>query len=364
MTVPPVEAFYLEQEAPARQAPSRAKMSLRQALFGDAVSAILTLAIALLALRLIPKLLDWAILSGVWHGGPAACQASGGACWAFLISKGPQILLGIYPPHERWRPIAVIVIFLVLALWTLPPRNWRLATLCAWVLGILTALILMAGGIISLPSVPTSSWGGLPITLLLTVLSLALGFPLGVLLALGRHARLPVFRFSSIAFVEVVRGLPLLTLLFVGSMLVPLMLPPDVTVDNFFRALTVLTMYAAAYLAEVLRGGLQAIPRGQVEAARALALTRWQTLRLIVLPQAIMKVIPPLTNTIVVIVKNTGLVLVVGLFDLITAGRAALADPAWPFPYAETFTFVALIYFSICFSISRYALFLERRTAS
>lgn len=363
MALLPVEAFVLNKEVPIRPPPMRGKITWWRTLFGDAISAAVTAAIIVIALFALPKLVQWAVISGVWRGGPSACH-DGGACWAFLRDKGPQILFGLYPPNDRWRPILAVLLFLGLALWTMPPRHWKSATLWAWLAGVVAALVLMGGGVFGLKAVPTASWGGLPITLLLTVLSLSAGFPLAVLLALGRQSRLPAFRILCIGFIEFVRALPLLTMLFIASLLLPLMLPNGFSIDNFLRALVALTVYAAAYLAEVLRGGLQAIPRGQYEAAHALALNKWKTVRLIVLPQAIAKVIPPLTNIIVVTVKNTSLVLVVGLFDLLSAGRAALTDPVWPAPYAETFSFIALIYFGICFSISRYSLFLERRMAS
>ncbi|MBA3895859.1 MAG: amino acid ABC transporter permease [Sphingomonadaceae bacterium] len=312
-------------------------------------------------LLVIPRLLSWAVVHGVWQGGPAACRAAEGACWAFLRAKAPQILLGIYPPDERWRAIAAVAIIVALALWTLPPSHWSRRTLWLWLGGIVLALLLMGGTLLGLQPVPTSAWGGLPITLLLTVLSLAIGFPVAVALALGRRSRAPILRWMSIAFIEVVRGLPLLSMLFIAAVMLPIMLPESFSIDNLTRALVALSFYAAAYLAEVLRGGLQAIPPGQEEAASALGLRRWQVLRLVVLPQAIGKVVPALTNTVVVIVKNTSLVLVVGIFDLLSSGRAALADPDWPAPFAETFGLVALVYFVICFGISRYSLFLEAR---
>lgn len=357
----PVESFVRGQGAHIRPPPPRKPVAWHRLLFANAWSSTVTVITGLLIAVIVPKIFDWAILSAVWHGGPNACRAAAGACWAFIGEKAPQILLGIYPASQRWRPVAVIVLIVALAIWTLPPRNWRLSTLWAWLAGIALSLVLMGGGIAGLPFVPTTAWGGLPITLLLTVLSLVAGFPIAIGLALGRRAQLPAVRLICAGFVETVRGLPLLTMLFIASLLVPLMLPGSISIDNFFRALLALTAYAAAYLAEVLRGGLQAIPPGQIEAARALSLGRMQIIRLIVLPQAIAKVIPPLTSTVVVIVKNTSLVLVVGLFDLLSAGRTALTDPAWPAPYAETFLLVALVYFVICFSISRYAAFLERR---
>lgn len=356
----PTPVFVRTAPTPARAAPLAERRPLWRLLFGDMVSAAMTL-IGLLGLAwMLPHLLSWAVINGVWTGGGDECRQAG-ACWAFLAQKYPQILFGIYPPAEQWRPVAVCALILGLGLWSLPPRNWTRLTLGLWVGGMLGSLALMGGGVLGLKPVPTSAWGGLPVTLLLTVWSLGLGFPLAVLLALGRRASLPVPRYLSIGIIELIRGLPLLSLLFIASILLPIMLPEGVSIDKLARALAAMVLVSAAYIAEVLRGGLQAIPKGQTEAAQALGLNWWQTTRLIVLPQAIAKVIPPLTSTIIVMVKNTSLVLVVGLFDLLSAGRAALADPDWPAPFAETYLLIALIYFTICFSISRYARWLEMR---
>lgn len=352
------ETFLSERQEPQRAAPVRARQSITRALFGSLAACLTTLLLAAVLLAAIPKLLAWAVINGVWSGGAEACRDAG-ACWVFLRAKYRFILFGIYPPGEHWRPALVIALFVGLTLWSLPRHHWTRTTLFLWVGGVATALLLMGGGILGLTPVPTSAWGGLPITLLLTVLSLGFGFPFAVLLALGRRSDLPAIRLVCIGFIEVVRALPLLSLLFIAAILIPILLPEGMTIDNLFRALVALTISSSAYLAEVVRGGLQGVEPGQNEAARALGLSGTQTLRLIVLPQAIRKVIPPLTNTIVVTVKNTSLVLVVGLFDLLSAGRAALADPAWPGPYAETYLAIATLYFIICFSISRYSRFLE-----
>lgn len=354
------EPFLRAEAEPVRPAPPPARRGLVRTLFGDIVSAALSAACALLILLAVPRLANWAIIHGVWSGVGTSCRGEG-ACWAFLAEKAPFILFGIYPADERWRPIIVVILFLLVTLWTLPVRNWTRPTLWLWGVSILVSLVLMGGGMVGLGEVPTTDWGGLPITLLLTILSLAIGFPFAVALALGRQSSLPLVRHASIAFIEVVRGLPLLSMLFIAAILLPIMLPDGMTIDNLLRALVALTLSSAANLAEVLRGGLQGVSRGQEEAARALGLGWFQTARLIVVPQAIRNVIPPLTNMAVVVVKNTSLVLVVGLFDLLSAGRAALADPAWPDPYVETYLFIASIYFVICFGISRYAAWLERR---
>lgn len=355
-----VQAAARNSEPAPLQEP-RGKTILRR-LFGDLISASLTLLFGAMLLALVPKLLSWAVVNGVWSGDGQAC-VNAGACWAFLRAKYSLILFGIYPPDQQWRPITVIAVFLVLTLWSLPLRHWNKSTLAMWTAGILISILLMGGGVLGLREVPTASWGGLPITLLLTALSLGGGFPLGIALALGRQSQLPAIRLLSIGTIEIVRGLPLLSILFVASVLLPIMLPEGFSIDKLLRALVALVIFSAVYIAEVLRGGLQGIPSGQIEAARALGLGWLQTTRLVVLPQAIGKVIPPLTNTVVVIVKNTSLVLVIGLFDLLSSGRAALADPTWPAPYAESYLLVALIYFIICFGISRYALWLEQNSS-
>ena len=228
-----------------------------------------------------------------------------------------------------------------------------------WGAAIAVMLLLMNGGVFGLRYVPTAQWGGLPVTLLLAVLSLGLAFPLAVLLALGRRGRLPIARAISVTMIELVRGLPLVGLLFVAAILLPLLMPADWTVDKLGRTLAALTIFAAAYLAEVIRGGLQGLDDGQIEAAKALGIPYWKMIWHIVLPQAIQNVIPPLTNTAIVMVKNTSLVLIVGVFDMLSAARSAATDPEWPAPYSESYLFVAAIYFIICFGISVYSQHLE-----
>ncbi|GGN61546.1 amino acid ABC transporter permease [Novosphingobium indicum] len=359
----PVEAFLRQDAEAVRPAPALVKRGWRKLLFGDVASSLLTVLISLCALWAVPRVLDWAVFDAVWRGNGQACFDAG-ACWAFLGAKWPLILFGIYPPDQQWRPIVVVLAFLAITLWSLPERNWTRATATGWLVVIVSSLLLMGGDTLGLQPVPTGDWGGLPITILLTVLSLTIGFPFGILLALGRRSEDRMMRWLSVGFIEIVRGLPLLTMLFIAAILLPLMLPDGVTFDNLSRALVALTFYSAAYLAEVIRGGLQSLPKGQEEAARALGLGRLATLRFIILPQAIHAVIPPLTNTVVVVVKNTSLVLVVGLFDLLSAGRSALTDPDWPSPYIETYILVGFVYFVICFGISRYSLWLEHKLSA
>lgn len=330
-------------------------------LFGDLASATMTIVAGGLLLVAGPKIATWAIFDAVFTtADPRACQGAG-ACWAFIADKLRFILFGVYPPEQQWRPLIVIGLVLVGVLMTLSPALWGRRLVLGWGILIAAMLALMWGGFFGLVFVPTHSWGGLPVTLLLAVLSLGLGFPFAVLLALGRRSDKPVMRLLSVCTIEIVRGLPLVGLLFVASILLPLLLPANWTIDKLGRTVAALTVFSAAYLAEVIRGGLQGVPTGQGEAARALGIPYWKTVWHIVLPQAIQKVIPPLTNTAIVMVKNTSLVMIVGVFDMLSAGRSAATDPAWPAPYAETYLFVAAMYFTICYGISRYSLWLERR---
>ncbi|RVV97592.1 ABC transporter permease subunit [Mesobaculum littorinae] len=341
-----------------RLPPRTRRRPLIKLLFGDLVSAALTVLAALAIVMLLPAL-NWALLDAHWHvAAPGDCR-HGGACWAFVAAKSRLILFGLYPPSEQWRAMIVIALIVAMILASLSPRLRGGRLIAIWGGAIVAMLVLMGGGVLGLPPVPTSKWGGLPVTLLLAVLSLGLAFPLAVLLALGRRGRLPLARAISVTIIELVRGLPLVGLLFVAAILLPLLLPPDWTVDKLGRTLAALTIFAAAYLAEVLRGGLQGLDGGQQEAAEALGIPYWKTVWHIILPQAIQNVIPPLTNTAIVMVKNTSLVLIVGVFDMLSAARSAATDPAWPAPSTEAYLFVALIYFVICFGISVYSAHLE-----
>lgn len=347
----------------ARKAPPQQRTRLMKMLFGDIVSTLLTLAACAVVLSLIPAA-KWGVTDAVWStSDPDACR-SGGACWGFIAAKFRFIIFGLYPPTEQWRPLIVMGLIVAMILVSLSPAVWGRKLIAAWTGAVVVMLALMWGGFAGMPFVSTANWGGLPVTLLLALLSLGLGFPFAVFLALGRRSKLLVPRLLSVALIETVRGLPLVGLLFVASILLPLLLPPDWTIDKLGRTLAALAVFAAAYLAEVIRGGLQAVPNGQIEAAKALGIPYWKAVQHIVLPQALQKVIPPLTNTAIVMVKNTSLVLLVGVFDMLSAGRSAAMDPVWPSPYTEAYLFVGLIYFSICVGISYYARWLEMRVKS
>jgi general L-amino acid transport system permease protein len=224
--------------------------------------------------------------------------------------------------------------------------------------------LLMWGGVPGLPFVSQERWGGLPVTLVLATFGLAFGFPLGILVALGRRSKLPAIRSLCVLYVELIRGVPLISLLFMASVMFPLFMPEGFNIDKLLRAQIAIIMFAGAYLAEVVRGGLQAVPRGQSEAAEALGLSYWRKNWLIVLPQAIRHVIPPLVNTFIAFFKDTSLVLIIGLFDLLTTAKTAIIDPAWQPFSVEIYLFVAAIYFMFCFAMSRYSRQLEQSRAA
>jgi general L-amino acid transport system permease protein len=277
-----------------------------------------------------------------------AC-ARAGACWAFIHEKFRFILFGTYPYEEQWRPFFAVLIFLALILASCDRRLWGRRLVLLWLAGLAAVGVLMWGGVFGLSYVGTELWSGLPLTLIIAVVGIALAFPLAILLALGRRSRLPVVRTICVAYIELIRGVPLITVLFMASVMLPLFLPTGVTIDKLLRAQVALILFAAVYLAEVIRGGLQAIPRGQVEAADALGLGYWQRIRLIVLPQALALVIPPMVNIFIATFKDTTLVVIIGLFDLVGTLNASLSDANWRGSLVEAYVFAAVFYFCFCF---------------
>jgi general L-amino acid transport system permease protein len=333
---------------------------LRANLFNSIPNTILTLAALYLLAVIIPPVVRWAVVDAVWHGETGRACRAGGACWAFIAEKGRFILFGRYPYAEHWRPLFTIVIFVAMILASCDRRLWgrRLAVL--WLVGLITVGVLMWGGVLGMTYVETSLWNGLPLTLILATLGTVFAFPLAILLALGRRSRLPAVRGICVGYIELVRGVPLITVLFMASVMLPLFLPTGMTIDKLLRAQLAVILFAAAYLAEIVRGGLQAIPRGQYEAADSLGLGYWRRTRLIVLPQALAMVIPPLVNSFIGGFKNTSLVIIIGLFDLLGAANAALTDANWQGFYIEAYVFTAAIYWTFCFFMSRYSQMLER----
>jgi general L-amino acid transport system permease protein len=339
---------------------------LRANLFSSVPSAIATLALAWLAFKLLPPFVDWAFLDAVWRAADSqACrQAKGaGACWAFIAEKHRFIFFGTYPYEQHWRPASVIALLLALYALSAWRRAWHSWLALVWAGGLTAIGVLMWGGVFGLSYVENERWGGLALTLLLATFGLAFAFPLSILLALGRRSQLPLVRAFCIGYIELVRGVPLISLLFMASVMLPLFLPAGVTIDKLLRAQIAMILFAAAYLAEVVRGGLQAVPREQYEQADALGLGYWQKTGLVILPQALRVAIPPLVNTFIGFLKDTSLVVIIGLFDLLTAVKVALQEPAWTGFGVEAYLFASLVYFVFCYAMSRYSQGLERDLA-
>jgi general L-amino acid transport system permease protein len=337
---------------------------LRANLFSSIFSTIITLLLLALLIKLSISFVQWGFLDAVWTvpgNDTGACRAARGmgACWAVIPEKYRFILFGTYPFDMQWRPAAATLVFIGLFVLTSLRAMWRRELVLVWAIALALIGLLMWGGVPGLPFVSQERWGGLPVTLILATFGLAFGFPLGIVVALGRRSKLPAIRSLCVLYVELIRGVPLISLLFMASVMFPLFMPDGFNIDKLLRAQIAVVLYAGAYLAEVIRGGLQAVPRGQHEAADAIGLSYWQKQRLIVLPQAIRHVIPPLVNTFIAFFKDTSLVLIIGIFDLLTTAKTAIIDPAWQAFSVEVYLFVALIYFAFCFAMSRYSRQLE-----
>ena len=334
---------------------------IQRNLFSSWPSALATLAILWLAARYLPPFLDWALLRAVWSAGdPAACREAPGACWGFIAEKHRFILFGTYPFEQHWRPAVATLILISLWVFSSFRSSWKWWLAAVWAAGLALIGVLMWGGVPGLPYVENERWGGLILTLLLASFGIALAFPLSILLALGRRSEMPVLRYACIAYIELIRGVPLISVLFMASVLLPLFLPAGVTVDKLLRAQLALIAFAAAYLAEVVRGGLQAVPRHQYDAAEALGFSWAKKMALVILPQALRVSIPPLVNTFIGFFKDTSLVLIIGLFDLLSTLKVSLQDPAWSGFGVEAYLFASLVYFAFCYAMSAYSRSLER----
>ncbi len=338
---------------------------LRDNLFSSWPSTLATLAVLGLAFSLLPPFVEWAFIDAVWRApDPRACrEAQGhGACWAFIAEKHRFILFGTYPFEQHWRPATATL--LLIALWVLSCFRalWRWWLSLIWLAGLAAIAFLMWGGALGLAYVENERWGGLILTLILATFGCALAFPLSILLALGRRSSLPVVRAVCVGYIELIRGVPLISVLFMASVMLPLFLPAGVTIDKLLRAQLALILFIAAYLAEVVRGGLQAVHH-QYEAAEALGLGYWKRTLHVILPQALRMSIPPLVNTFIGLFKDTSLVLIIGLFDLLSTIKVSLQDAAWSGFGVEAYIAVSAVYFAFCYAMSRYSQGLERDLA-
>ncbi|MFM1116956.1 amino acid ABC transporter permease [Yersinia enterocolitica] len=342
---------------------SRMVFWAKKNLFSSWTNSLLTLLCLWLMWQLIPPLLNWAIFNANWLGTTRTDCTREGACWVFIHARFGQFMYGLYPIEQRWRINTTLIIGLVTLIplfWRAMPRRGRYLAVWAVVYPLLV-WVMLYGGFFGLTRVETRQWGGLTLTLIIAAVGIAGALPLGILLALARRSSMPVVRILSVVFIEFWRGVPLITVLFMSSVMLPLFMTEGTSIDKLIRALVGVVLFQSAYVAEVVRGGLQALPKGQTEAAESLGLGYWKTQGLVILPQALKMVIPGLVNTIIALFKDTSLVIIIGLFDLFSSVQQATVDPAWLGMSTEGYVFAAAVYWIFCFSMSRYSQHLEKR---
>ncbi len=348
---------------------------LRQNLFSSPANTVLTLVVLFLLFVILPPTIRFLLIDAVWSGADrAACREDMagrpvGACWAFVADRISYFTYGSYPAESRWRVdtwFAMLALGVVWMLWLRAPRRDIGAAYFFIVFPIASFILLTGWSAVGLEPVSTAFWGGILVTLLVSVIGIVASLPFGILLALGRRSKLPLVKLASVVFIEVIRGVPLITVLIMANTMLPLFLPAGVSVDRLLRPLIGVALFASAYMAEVVRGGLQAVPKGQYEGAMSLGLGYWRMMFFIVLPQALRIVIPGIVNTFIGLFKDTSLVYVIGVFDLMKTIESARIDPQWAAPTVSNtgYAFAALFYFVCCFGMSRYSLMVERKLAA
>ena len=344
--------------------PDRGLAWFRKRLFSNWLDGVVTILAGLALVWLVVTVLDWAVLNAVWtEADRERCKDVSGACWAVIEARGRLILFGLYPFDQHWRStLACLVIIATMILSCLPVfwGQWRLAIL--WLSGFGTFVLLMYGGIFGLPVVTTEQWGGLSLTVFIFAAVFVLGMPMAVGLALARRSKLPVVHWLTAVFIDTVRSLPLLTILFAAAVVVPFVVPDWAQGDKLGRVVFAFAVFYAAYQAEIIRAGIQSIPPGQEEAAQALGMGYWSVVFDIILPQAFRNTLPSTINQVVITFKETSIVTIIGFFEVTASASAAVGRGEWGAYYVEVYVFVALVYFVFVFGLSRYGAYLERRT--
>lgn len=336
--------------------------SWRERLFGTPTIAVVTLVLAALIAWIAVPIIRWALIDASWSGQTRNDCTATGACWVFVKARFGQFMYGFYPPEERWRPnLAGLAFALGTAAVVFAPQRLRLSLGLAALVVLPPLGIWLLGGGFGLRPIETREWGGLMLTVFISIYASLIAIPLGILLALGRQSELKVVKLVSVLFIEFWRGVPIIAVIFLASLLLPLIMPAGIGVDRLARAVIGLGFCIAAYMAEAVRGGLQALPKGQREAATALGLSYWKATWFIILPQALRISLPAMTNEFIALVKNTTLVLVVSILDLLGIAQASLADPNWVGMNMEAYAFSGGLYWLICFALSRWSRSLERK---
>ena len=326
-------------------------------------NGILTLLVIFVLIKMIPSLLNWAFFDANFKGTSKEECTGSGACWIFINVWFERLMYGLYPNDQIWRiNIAFIALFLVVgAAFFVPPKNKKYIIIFLLFVFPFILISLLSGGNFGLEKVPTNEWGGLALTFIISIFAILFCFPVGMFLALGRRSDAPVIRYSSIGFIEFWRGVPLITVLFMASVMFPMFLPDGTFLDKLIRVVIAITLFEAAYMAEVIRGGLQALPRGQYDAGKSLGMNYWKLHLLVILPQALKLIIPGIANTFLALVKDTPLILVVGLLELVGMIDMAKTNPKWLGFAAEGYVFAGLVFWIICYAMSRYSQNLERK---
>ncbi len=349
-------AIYEKKEA--RPAPSGTKGLIhwfKENLFSNVTSSILTIISLYVLYIVLPPLLNWLIFDATWSGTKEEITGNG-ARWIFIYEKFNQFIYGFYPEDQYWRPNLILVLFFV-SIFTFRKMPTILKFVVIAFFPIVSFFLIYGG--LGLEVIPTTKWGGLLLTIVVASVGIVASFPIGILFALGRQSKMPIIRTISIMYIEFIRGVPLITLLFMSSVILPLFFPEGVDFDKLLRALIGITLFQAAYIAEVVRGGLQAIPKGQYEAADSMALSYWQSMGLIILPQALKISIPNIVGAFISLFKDTTLVLIIGLFDLLAMVTLTTTDANWLGFETEGYVFITFVYWVICFSMSKYAKSIE-----
>jgi general L-amino acid transport system permease protein len=336
---------------------------LRSNLFSNTTNTLLTIFAIYVVYLLVPPAISWTLFNADFVGDSRADCDSGGACWVFINARLGQFMYGFYPEAERWRIDSTLLLLVVIMVPMFIDSFRYKAWLGAFILFVYPVIgfYLLAGGSFGLVEVETPMWGGLSLTLIIAIVGIVGSFPIGLVLALGRRSKMPAVSAFCTGFIELWRGVPLITVLFMSSVMFPLFLPEGVNFDKLVRALVGVMLFSAAYTAETVRGGLQAIPKGQYEGAEALGLTYWKSMTFVILPQALKHVIPGIVGNFIGLFKDTTLVLIIGLFDFLGIVQAASTDPKWLGYSVEGYAFCAMVYWVFCFSMSQYSQSVERK---
>lgn len=333
---------------------------LKTNLFSTWYNSLLTVIMLGMLALMLPPVVQWALIDSLWNSSAEACRNIEGACWSVIPHNFRFIILGFYPEGQEWRPILAMFLLFSLVIYSKERSRWKKSLAWFWLANLVVMGTLMYGGVLGMPVVETSQWSGLPLTMVLSFFGMIVAYPMGVFLALGRRSKMPAIKTLCVVYIEMIRGVPLISLLFMSSIMFPLFLPEGVSIDKVLRALVAIILFTAAYIAEVVRGGLQAMPRGQYEAADSLGLNYSQTMRLIILPQALKIVIPPSVGILLSVFKDTSLVVIIALFDVLKTTMVTLSNPDWAGYSKEAYIFLALLYFVFCYAMSSYSRRLEK----